>query len=70
MKIDELRLTIKLVSKLRMFNRTNEFNKGRTFDKTIESIKRIISRNNYERTIDEDVVSFLKGEHLMRALSS
>jgi len=66
-KIDKLRLIAKLVSKLRIFNKTSRFNKKQTLNKTIESIKRTIDKNsNYERIVDKNVVNFLKERHLMR----
>ncbi len=45
-KINKLRLTKKLISKSKIFNRTNRFNKEQIFNKTIKLIE---NRKNYRQ---------------------
>jgi len=70
MKIDELRLIKKSTSKSRMFSKTIKFSEDERSTRQLNrwKIERTISKSgDYERIVDEGVVSFLKEGHLMRA---
>jgi len=72
-KINRLKLTKKLVSKLRIFSKIDRFNKEQIFDKTVKLIenRKIIDKNsNYKRIVNKSVVSFLKRKYLIQVLSS